>query len=236
MSATNREPHVSIGEESELATGQCDTLIAIPHSGLAVNLEWSVNFASLWKHAPPNTKLLLMPEPQIDVARNKAVAVALQIGARHILFLDSDVHPPMDVIAKLRKHDLAIVSALYARRQRLSRNQMLRRQGSNLIPIEEGTYLPGSLVECDAIGLGCVLIETDVMRKIGAPWFQWTESYLMGGVSEDFAFSEKVKEAGFKIFVDTSIVCRHSGLIKWLPTARGENNFEYSMTTGLFSD
>jgi hypothetical protein len=177
-----------------------------------------------------------MPEPQIDVARNKAVAAALRIGAKHIFFLDSDVHPPKDAIARLRGHGLQIVSALYARRQRPPRNQMLRKQGSTLVPIEEGMYPPGSLVECDAIGLGCLLVQTEVMRKIGAPWFQWTEGYLIGGVSEDFAFSAKAKDAGFRIFVDTSIVCKHSGLIKWLPPVRGENKFEYSMTTGLFSD
>jgi hypothetical protein len=219
-----------------VAQDQCDVLIAIPHSGLVVNLEWAVSFASLWKHAPPNTKLVLMPEPQIDVARNKAVAVALRAGAKYIFFLDSDVHPPNDVIARLLSHRLQIVSGLYGRRQMPPRNQMLRIRGSVLMPIEEGTYEPGSLVECDAIGLGCTLIETEVFRKIGAPWFRWTEGYVMGGASEDFDFCKKARDSRVKIFVDTSIVCRHSGLIKWLPPSKGENVFEYSQTTGLFSD
>lgn len=219
-----------------MAQDRCDVLIAIPHSGLAVNLEWAINFASLWKHAPTHTKLLLMPEPQIDVARNKAVAMALQIAAKHIFFLDSDVHPPNDAITRLLSHKLQIVSGLYPRRQKPPQNQMYRREGSVLKSIEEGTYEPGSLVECDAIGLGCVLIEVEILRKMGAPWFRWTDSYLMGGVSEDLYFCEKARDAGVKIFVDTSIVCRHSGLIKWLPPSKGENVFEYSQTTGLFSD
>jgi glycosyltransferase involved in cell wall biosynthesis len=215
---------------------QCDVLIAIPHSGLSVNLEWAVTFASLWKHAPPHTKLFLMPEPQIDVARNKAVAAALQVGAKHVFFLDSDIHPPNDAISRLLSRKLPIVSGLYGRRQNPPRNQMLRRQGGVLIPIEEGMYEPGSLVECDAIGLGCVLVEAEALRKIGAPWFQWTESYVMGGESEDFEFCRKAKEADFKVFVDTGLICRHSGLIKWLPPSKNGNVFEYSQTTGMFSD
>jgi len=219
-----------------MAQDLCDVLIAIPHSGLAVNLEWSINFASLWKYAPPKTKLLIMPEPQIDVARNKAVAAAMQIGARQIFFLDSDVHPPNNAIARLVSHRLPIVSGLYARRQNPPRNQMMRRNGEILMPVQDGTFEPGSLVECDAVGMGCVLIETEVFRKIGAPWFRWDESYVIGGLSEDFDFCTKARNAGYKIFVDTSLVCKHSGLIKWLPPSKGQSMFEYSRATGLFSD
>ena len=110
-----------------MATGQCEVLIAIPHSGMTVNLEWSMNFAALWKHVPVNTKVLLLPEPQIDVARDKAVEVALNMGAKHVLYLDSDIHPPRDALAKLLAHKLPIVSALYARRQNPPWNQMLRK-------------------------------------------------------------------------------------------------------------
>jgi hypothetical protein len=67
-------------------------------------------------------------------------------------------------------------------------------------------------------------------------WFQWTEGYVLGGVSEDFDFCAKIREGGFKIIVDTSMVCRHTGLIKWLSPSRGGNVFEYSTTTALFSD
>jgi len=215
---------------------RCNVLIALPHSGLDVNLEWAIDFASLWKHAPQNTKLLLMPEPQIDVARNKAVAVAIQIGAERILFLDSDVHPPNNTIQRLLSHKLPIVSGLYARRQLPPRNQMMRREGERLVPIQEGMFEPGSVVECDAVGMGCFMIETEVLRKIGAPWFRWTEGYIMGGVSEDFDFCTKVRNAGYRICVDTSLICKHSGLIKWLPPSQGQNRFEYSRITGLFTD
>jgi GT2 family glycosyltransferase len=210
-------------------------LIAIPHSGSVVGIEWAINFAGIWKRTPVNTKLLLMPEPQIDVARDKAVEISLQLGAKHLLFLDSDVHPPKDVIAKLLAHKLPIVSALYARRQNPPWNQMLRRapDGFKFTPIEEGTYEAGSLVECDAVGFGCILIETRVFKIIERPWFRWTEYYAIGGISEDFNFCAKAKQAGFKITVDTSIICKHSGFIKWLPS-KGMNMFEYSQVSGVF--
>jgi len=212
-------------------------LIAIPHSGLTVNLEWALNFAAIWKNAPVKTKIVLLPEPQIDVARDKAVEVALSLGAKHLLFLDSDIHPPRDVIAKLLARNLPIVSALYARRQNPPWNQMLRRSadGYKFTPIEEGTYEAGSLVECDAVGFGCVLIDMHVFKSLERPWFRWTEYYAIGGISEDFNFCTKAKRAGFKVFVDTNVVCKHSGLIKWLPS-KGMNLFEYAQVSGVFGD
>jgi len=212
----------------------CELLIAIPHSGSMVNLEWALDFAAICKRTPVNTRLLLLPEPQVDVARDKAAEISLQQGAKHLFFLDSDVHPPKDVIAKLLAHKLPIVSALYARRQNPPWNQMLRRapDGFKFTPIEEGTYEPGSLVECDAVGFGCVLIDTRVFKTVEKPWFRWSEYYAIGGVSEDFGFCTKAKQAGFKIVVDTSIICKHSGLIKWLPSQR-MNFFEYSKISGI---
>lgn len=220
-----------------MSQGQCEVLIAIPHSGLFVNLEWAVNFASLWKNAPSNTKLVLLPEPQIDAARDKAVEISIQLGAKHLLFLDSDVHPPRDVIQRLLSRNLPIVSALYARRQNPPWNQMLRKSpdGFKFQPIQEGSYQPGSLVEADAVGFGCVLIETKVFKAMERPWFRWTEYYALGGISEDFNFCTKAKQAGFKIIVDTNVICKHSGFIKWLPS-RDMNFFEYSQVSGVFSD
>jgi hypothetical protein len=219
------------------APSDCDVLIAIPHSGMIVNMEWAVNFAALWKHAPVKTKILLLPEPQIDVARDKAVEVGLQQGAKHLFFLDSDIHPPRDAIAKLLSHKLPIVSALYARRQNPPWNQMLRKapDGFKFQPIEEGSYEPGSLVECDAVGFGCVLIDMHVFKAMEKPWFRWTEYYAIGGSSEDFNFCSKAKHAGFKIVVDTGVICKHSGFIKWVPS-KSMNLFEYSQVTGVFTD
>ena len=212
----------------------CELLIAVPHSDSMVNMEWAIDFAGLWKRTPVKTKLLLLPEPQIDVARDKAAQISIELGATHLLFLDSDVHPPKDAIAKLMAHKLPIVSALYARRQNPSWNQMLRRSGDGFrfTPIEEGTYEPGSLVECDAVGFGCVLIETHVFKTMERPWFRWSEYYAIGGISEDFNFCMKAKQSGFKIIVDTSIVCKHSGLIKWLPS-KEKTLFEYSKVSGI---
>jgi hypothetical protein len=220
-----------------VSSNRCDILIAIPHSGLGVGMEWAISFASLWKHAPPNTRLLIPPEPQIDVARNKTAEVALKVGAGHVFFLDSDIHPPRDVIHRLLAHHLPIVSALYARRQNPPNNQMLRRtpDSQKFVPIEEGAYKPGSLVECDAVGFGCALVEARVFRSIERPWFRWTEYYTPDGTSEDFDFCVKAKKAGFPIFVDTSIVCSHSGLIKWVPS-KTLNRFEYTQLSGVFSD
>lgn len=45
--------------------------------------------------------------------------------------------------------------------------------------------------------------------RIRKPYFEWSMGKVEKGTSEDFNFSIKAKEAGFRILVDTSIVCWH---------------------------
>jgi len=86
--------------------------------------------------------------------------------------------------------------------------------------VEEGRYdtvldyKDGDLVEVDACGMGCMLIKKSVFEKLEEPYFQYTprsKTSLQKG--EDYYFCEKAKDAGFKIFCDTSVICGHIGTI-----------------------
>lgn len=210
-------------------------LMVIPSSSGSVNLEWAMRIAQIWRKAPEGTKIQTLPEPQIDVARCKGVEIALQMAAENILFIDTDINPPPDVISRLLAHDKPIVSGLYARRYEPPWLEMLKQKPEGLTALFEGEYEKGSLVECDAIGMGCCLIKTSVFKEMEKPWFQWTEYYAAGGQSEDFTFCRKARRIGFKIYVDTSVICGHSGSIKWMPAPKGGHQFELMSNTGLFS-
>lgn len=83
------------------------------------------------------------------------------------------------------------------------------------VPIFDGQFPPGSMVECDVVGAGCLLVRTEVFERLKKPWFNWTigEDPHNPGLSEDFYFCEKAKKAGYKILVDTSCLCGHESLL-----------------------
>jgi hypothetical protein len=70
-------------------------------------------------------------------------------------------------------------------------------------------------VPVEYAGMGWMLIKKGVFEKVNYPWFfRGTEEFAPGivdMVSEDVAFCKNVKDAGFKIMLDTKI---HVGHIK----------------------
>ena len=62
-----------------------------------------------------------------------------------------------------------------------------------------------ALLECDAVGFGCVMIRRDVFEKMAEPRFERDED----GTGEDFLFCLKAKEAGFPIYADLGCIVGH---------------------------
>jgi hypothetical protein len=67
------------------------------------------------------------------------------------------------------------------------------------------------LREEDVVGMGCALVPLSIVTRLGPrPWFEYRnneQGWPM--VSEDVPFCEKVRAAGFKVFLDPSIKCGH---------------------------
>jgi hypothetical protein len=222
-----------------------DVLVATMISGAeTVFHEFSENLKNMWANLPPGLKVAVakFPEPVIDISRNKAAQVALNSGARWLWFLDSDILPPVDALKRLIEADKPIVGGLYVRRHNPPFNEMLRlRPEGGLRPINDGEYVPGSLVECDAVATGCLLIRTEVFEKmrphqlmidgrpsVGLPsWFLWTESRVQPGFSEDFDFCVWAKQQGIPIFCHTAVRCEHMGPVRFYPTGNGQLGFRF---------
>ena len=198
-----------------------------------VPYEWSMQTTQL--EVPQGMKYtkIRMPEPCVDISRDKAVQISIQQGAKWIFFHDTDLIVPPDTIKKLLAHDKPIVGGLYVRRHNPPFNEMLKFRTDGLpglAPIRDGDYVPGSLVECDAIATGCMLVKTEVFEKVQPfqitidgqqarpAWFLWTEWRLPQGASEDFSFCMKARKSGVPIFCDTSILCSHMGPLKFKPS------------------
>jgi len=203
-------------------------------------MDWAMEFSRIYRNAPPNTFQIIAPEPQIDVAREKIAETALNMNAKYIFWLDTDVICPPDVIQRLMRHKQSFVSGLYARRYYPCWNEMLLKGkddkgNEGYVSIPEGGYEKGSVVQCDVVGFGCVLMETDMLKDMEKPWFRWSEHAAIRGRSEDFFFCEKARRSGYKLYVDTSVVCRHMGPVRILPSVGAQGLYEYKQA-GIFMD
>lgn len=167
---------------------------------------------------PPASGIKFQSGAPYDVMRNLACEDALRGGFQWIFFLDDDVITPPDVVARLMSHGADVISGLYYRRQEpICPVAMTMVNG-------KATWVttwdpPNSVVEVDLVGAGCLLIHRRVLQAIGTHWFEWEIGKRQEdrpkdrqAMSEDFAFCIKAKQAGFKVYLDTSIACDHVGL------------------------
>lgn len=78
----------------------------------------------------------------------------------------------------------------------------------------------GGLVECDAVGTGCVLIARRVIEALGpAPFFrEWKQGRVSRG--NDFAFCMRAKRKGFRVWAHFDYPCHHFNEVDLLEVIR----------------
>lgn len=142
-------------------------------------------------------------------ARNSIHSDFLSTGNEWLVMLDSDVIPPPDFLDRLLAHHLPMVGGWY------------HKKGEPFDPVvydfdhigDDGKYKyrirkePGAgLEEVDAAGAGVWLMHRDVAKAVGE------RPYDMEHGGEDLRLCERVKAAGFKIYIDWSVACAHCGV------------------------
>jgi hypothetical protein len=152
-----------------------------------------------------------------DHARNAACHNFLTSPAQHLLFLDSDVIPPPDVVFRLRAHNVPIVSGVYCRRSPPHAIPVMQRNGQWLTSIPDR-----GLIDVSVVGAGCMLLSRQFLEQIpqqrpGKRWFDWRVD--MQGLmpqqecmSEDFTFCNWARKHNIPVKVDCSVRCKHVGM------------------------
>ena len=146
----------------------------------------------------------------VDGLRNKIIEQAKGVGASHLIMMDLDQTYPVDAITKLLKHKLPVVGCMVHRRYPPFDPLMLRGEINTYRDVTE--WEDGELVEVDATGTGCLMIDMRVFHKLPAPWFKFRpnpDPDHPGIVGEDIGFCSDLRGTGYKIYVDTSIKCGH---------------------------
>lgn len=135
----------------------------------------------------------------------------------YLFSVDSDIVFEPDTLVKMLGHNKDMVTGLYIQRKPGEHILELYRAGQGNIPYED-IYGQG-LVEVDGCGFGCVLVKSEVIRAIGYPQFVYKSALNHNDtISEDVYFCQRAREKGFRIYADTSILCKHIGSTHFLVT------------------
>ena len=179
--------------------------IGIPCSFPFVPISFFNSFVLMEK---PSFQYITADNGPIDALRNNIVEKAQSIGVTKLLLCDVDQIYDPQTINKLLAHKLPVVGAKVCRRYPPFDPIMMQIIDGEYQPIDD--YEPGSLVEVDATGSGCVLYDMEVFKKLPYPWFRFQKNPENGMIiGEDVGLCQDLKAIGYKIFVDTSIEIGH---------------------------
>jgi hypothetical protein len=206
----------------EIPAGVPHVCLLVPHFG-KVSMEWvestygPLRFtgnASFVKSNRVARGIL-----NLDVERNELVKAALDDKTvTHLLWLDSDCileepRNPDEAILRLLACNTPIVSGLYRAKKAKGEYPYAmwakNPKGDGYLGIPKWT---GNFISVDAIGFGFCLTRREVWEKIPFPWFVWDKPTP----SEDFAWCEKIRKAGYEIKVYTDVKLSHEGMMKVL--------------------
>jgi len=158
------------------------------------------------------------PSIEPTLARNMLIAQFLTreefADYTHLFFLDADTIPPPDTIQKLLYHDKDVVagvtpiwlhSNIYWNVQVEEKKNMAARA------------LPKKLTKVLRVGGTTVLIKRKVLEKLAFPFYKVVLAETMEEINRvgpilqgsDYYFCDRVREAGFEIYIDPQIMCKH---------------------------
>lgn len=149
----------------------------------------------------------------VEVARNEIVAAAREVGATHILTLDSDMTFPPETLLQLLSHDKDVVCCDAVRRRPPITQVLLGLDGK---PLKHPTGKDRNpdmqqLVEVKGGSSAVQLVKMEVFDRLKMPYFlvEYNDGKFLG---EDYYFTNKLRKAGIKVFCDL-VLSPHIGHI-----------------------
>jgi hypothetical protein len=149
-------------------------------------------------------KILNVHGRTIDDAYDYAVQEAIKDDADFLFTVEDDTFPQKDAIVRLMQYavsdPLGVYGAWYPKRTKT-------RQGTAIV-MKNGKreFLDddGQMHEVYTIPMGCTVYPMSLFYKVPRPWFVTTNV-----MTQDSFVSQLAREAGYKLYVDTAIKCKH---------------------------
>jgi GT2 family glycosyltransferase len=171
----------------------------------AETVEWILQ---TYTEMAPGVEVHIVNTPlPLPHARNMQVHRFLKSSCTHLFTLDSDCIPKPGTIQKLLARDLPVVVAPHA----TVVGEEVGVMALDRVPDGYRQHRPMSgFQKCDAVGGSGILVRREVLEELGPPWFMF--EYDQNGLlskGEDFYFSDRLKAAGYEIWVDFALTQRH---------------------------
>ncbi|MBI4140797.1 glycosyltransferase family 2 protein [Candidatus Woesearchaeota archaeon] len=148
----------------------------------------------------------------IDIISNRNIIIKRAVEKKYdyLFFVDTDVLLPPDAIEKLLSPDQPIVSGVYLGGQKFSNETKiapvlyeLTANENYLRSVPLNNVMEDLVYEIAASGMGCVLIQREVLEKVK---LRYSEKIMSG---EDVLFCHDARKLGYRTFVNTSVRCTH---------------------------
>jgi hypothetical protein len=172
-----------------------------------VHSQFSFSLAQLMKTtslAGIDTYLFFDTSTVLLNQRENLVKNAIDLRSDYILWLDSDMMFPSTTALRLLSHNKEVVACNYMKRSNPIKSVAYFKPGewNGWIPITDSD----ELVEAGGIGMGCMLMKTDLFRELEQPWFEFVwQSVSKDWGGEDFKLCKKLNELGYKVWVDMNL-------------------------------
>jgi len=146
--------------------------------------------------------------------RNYLVNRFLQTDSEWLLFCDSDIVPPMDILDMVEDNKNIVSAVNFTWKDNELIPLIMKKVRNGYRVDKESISSKKNLIEADAVGLGCLLIKRGVFKKLEKPYFEFKynkKGLLVNG--EDFNFCDKTRGMGFKIWIDKRFITNHFNVV-----------------------
>jgi hypothetical protein len=173
------------------------------HTGFAMCLAHMVQKTLL--QPPENLEALTINSFGVSIlpfGRQVLAKTAIEQGVTHMLWIDSDMEFPSDMLLRFLKRDEPIIGINAMNRRKPFRNTAMTGPDEPLVTTQDSS----GLEKVYRMGFGVVWMAVEVVERMELPWFEfvWVPevSLFMG---EDYSFFEKAKTLGYELYVDHDI-------------------------------
>jgi hypothetical protein len=191
------------------------------HTGFAMSLAHMVERTCL--NPPENLEALTVNSfgsSMLPFSRQTLAKQALDQCVTHMLWIDSDMEFPDDMLLGFLRMDEKIVGINAMNRRKPFRNTALVSSDTQCVTTPDSS----GMEKVFRMGFGVVWMAAEVFDRMTLPWFnfEWVpeESLFMG---EDYLFFEKAKDLGYELYIDHDLSKKvnHLGTFAYNPMMLG---------------